>query len=66
LAGCKGTNEGNIKGADAEIVSKCLGITLTLSNDTGRKVAGFPHHALDSYLPKLIRAGHRVAICDQL
>ena len=43
-----------------------FGITLTLNTRDKRKMAGFPHHALDSYLPKLIRAGHRVAICDQL
>ena len=43
-----------------------MGITLTVRNSTGRKMAGFPYHALDTYLPKLIRAGHRVAICDQL
>lgn len=51
---------------DAQIVSEVLGITLTLNTRDKRKMAGFPHHALDSYLPKLIRAGHRVAICDQL
>jgi hypothetical protein len=57
---------------DAAKASKILGITLTRHNsqkDTEGKpiqMAGFPHHALDSYLPKLIRAGERVAICDQL
>lgn len=51
---------------DAQIASEVLGITLTLNTRDKRKMAGFPHHALDSYLPKLIRAGHRVAICDQL
>lgn len=57
---------------DAEKSSKALGITLTKSSkskDTEGKplsMAGFPFHALDTYLPKLIRAGHRVAICDQL
>ena len=51
---------------DAEIAADCLGITLTVHNNTGRKMAAFPQHALDIYLPKLIRAGHRVAICDQL
>ena len=51
---------------DAQIASEVLGITLTLDSKNKRKMAGFPHHALDSYLPKLIRAGHRVAICDQL
>ena len=50
----------------AEKAAECLGITLTVHNSTGRKIAGFPHHALDTYLPKLIRAGHRIAICDQL
>lgn len=59
-------------GEDAEDVSKILGITLTKSikqKDKDGKplsLAGFPHHALDTYLPKLIRAGKRVAICDQL
>lgn len=51
---------------DAQIASEVLGITLTLNTRDKRKMAGFPHHALDSFLPKLIRAGHRVAICDQL
>ena len=55
---------------DAIVASKILGITLTRrnngSNVKGSEMAGFPHHALDSYLPKLIRAGKRVAICDQL
>lgn len=51
---------------DAQIASEVLGITLTYDRNNKRKMAGFPHHALDSYLPKLIRAGHRVAICDQL
>lgn len=50
---------------DAKAVTEVLGITLTKGND-GVQMAGFPHHALDSYLPKLIRAGKRVAICDQL
>lgn len=49
---------------DAENAAKTLGITLTKTNDL--KMAGFPYHALDTYLPKLIRAGYRVAICDQL
>lgn len=49
---------------DAEIVAKELGITLTKKGNT--KMAGFPHHALDTYLPKLVRAGNRVAMCDQL
>lgn len=51
---------------DAQIASEVLGITLTLNTRDKRKMAGFPHHALDTYLPKLIRAGQRVAICDQL
>ena len=49
---------------DAEVVAKTLGITLTKKDDI--KMAGFPYHALDQYLPKLIRHGMRVAICDQL
>lgn len=57
---------------DAQTASKVLGITLTKSSKAqdpeGKplEMAGFPYHALDNYLPKLIRAGHRVAICDQL
>ncbi|MDR0892343.1 MAG: DNA mismatch repair protein MutS [Mediterranea sp.] len=54
---------------DAIIASEILGITLTKRNngkDKAIEMAGFPHHALDTYLPKLIRAGKRVAICDQL
>ena len=55
---------------DAIIASQILGITLTRRNNgagtRGDEMAGFPHHALDTYLPKLIRAGKRVAICDQL
>ena len=54
---------------DAIIASQILGITLTHRNNgynKGDEMAGFPHHALDAYLPKLIRAGKRVAICDQL
>ena len=51
---------------DAKVCSQVLGITLTKSTKTGIQMAGFPYHALDTYLPKLIRAGHRVAICDQL
>ena len=50
---------------DAKDVSNTLGIVLTKRND-GVNMAGFPYHALDTYLPKLIRAGYRVAICDQL
>ena len=54
---------------DAVTAAKILGITLTHRNNgynKGDEMAGFPHHALDTYLPKLIRAGKRVAICDQL
>ncbi|MDY6318363.1 MAG: DNA mismatch repair protein MutS [Prevotella sp.] len=54
---------------DAVEASRILGITLTRRNNgasAGAEMAGFPHHALDTYLPKLIRAGKRVAICDQL
>ena len=55
---------------DAIAAAKILGITLTKRNNGGQtaatEMAGFPHHALDTYLPKLIRAGRRVAICDQL
>lgn len=57
---------------DAVKASAILGITLTKSSKTLNKngnnleIAGFPYHALDSYLPKLIRAGNRVAICDQI
>ena len=49
---------------DAEVGAKVLGITITKHNDTGDKIAAFPYHALDMYLPRLIRAGYRVAICD--
>ena len=55
--------------ADAITASQVLGITLTKRNNKGNaatEMAGFPHHALDTYLPRLIRAGFRVAICDQL
>lgn len=55
---------------DAVVASQVLGITLTRRNNgksaASTEMAGFPHHALDSYLPRLIRAGFRVAICDQL
>ena len=55
-------------GADAVEVAKVLGIVLTTRNNGGSDVelAGFPHHALDTYLPKLVRAGKRVTVCDQL
>ena len=49
---------------DAIVASEILGITLT--KRAGSELAGFPHHALDTYLPKLVRAGKRVAICEQL
>lgn len=54
---------------DAILASEILGITLTRRSNGGAsdtEMAGFPHHALDTYLPKLVRAGLRVAICDQL
>lgn len=50
---------------DARILSEILGLALT-NNCKWSAITGFPHHALDTYLPKLIRAGERVAICDQL
>lgn len=56
-------------GSDAIAASKVLDITLTKRGNGSAseiELAGFPHHALDTYLPKLVRAGHRVAICDQL
>lgn len=56
-------------GQDAVIASRVLGITLTKRNNgaaSSSELAGFPHHALDTYLHKLVRAGYRVAICDQL
>ena len=59
-------------GNDAVIASEILGITLTRRSNGASaaaknlEMAGFPHHALDTYLPKLVRAGKRVAICDQL
>jgi DNA mismatch repair protein MutS len=56
-------------GSDAIIASQVLGITLTKRNNgaaTSSELAGFPHHALDTYLHKLVKAGYRVAICDQL
>ena len=54
-------------GDDAKTASDVLGITLTRRNakDCTEQMAGFPHHALDTYLPKLVRAGKRVAICDE-
>ncbi|MBL7745027.1 MAG: DNA mismatch repair protein MutS [Chitinophagaceae bacterium] len=56
-------------GQDAVVASRILGITLTKRNNGAAstlELAGFPHHALDTYLHKLVKAGHRVAICDQL
>lgn len=58
-------------GSDAVVAAGILGITLTRrSNGNGAasamEMAGFPYHALDNYLPRLVRAGKRVAICDQL
>ncbi len=54
-------------GDDARTASEVLGITLTRTSrkDITAQMAGFPHHALDTYLPKLVRAGKRVAICDE-
>ena len=53
---------------DAEVVSRTLGIALTARANKGESyaMAGFPHHALDRYLPRMIAAGHRVAICEQV
>lgn len=53
---------------DAELVSQELGITLTKRNNGGDQtpLAGFPYHALDTYLPKLVKKGHRVAVCEQV
>lgn len=56
-------------GDDAKVASRILGIVLTKRSNgaaADMDLAGFPHHALDTYLPKLVRAGQRVAICDQL
>ncbi|MFN8842687.1 MAG: DNA mismatch repair protein MutS, partial [Chryseotalea sp.] len=56
-------------GQDAVTAARVLDIVLTKRGNGSAseiELAGFPHHALDSYLPKLVRAGHRVAICDQL
>ena len=56
-------------GADAVRAAKILGIILTkrgAGSNSETELAGFPHHSLNTYLPKLIRAGCRVAICDQL
>ena len=56
-------------GDDAILTAKACGITLTKRNNGAAgdiPLAGFPHHQLDSYLPKLVKAGHRVAVCEQL
>jgi DNA mismatch repair protein MutS len=56
-------------GEDAIVASKVLGITLTKRNNgaaSSSELAGFPYHSLDTYLHKLVKAGHRVAVCDQL
>lgn len=56
-------------GEDAVIASKVAGLTLTKRNNGGAgetELAGFPHHQLDSYLPKFVQAGYRVAVCEQL
>ena len=55
-------------GEDAVRASQALGIVLTKRNNGGSDIelAGFPHHSLDTYLPRLVRAGFRVAICEQL
>lgn len=50
---------------DAEACAKTLGIALTFRSD-GLEMAGCPYHALDTYLPRLIRAGYRIAICDTI
>ena len=54
---------------DAKHTATCLGITLTKRNNGSADempLAGFPHHQLDNYLPKLVKAGYRVAVCEQL
>lgn len=51
---------------DAEVCAQVLGITLTKRSSDKVSMAGFPYHALDTYLPRLIRSGKRVAICDQV
>ncbi|MBD01327.1 MAG: DNA mismatch repair protein MutS [Crocinitomicaceae bacterium] len=55
-------------GKDAITASNVLGITLTARNNGSSKIelAGFPHHSIGNYLPKLVKSGHRVAVCDQL
>lgn len=51
---------------DAIVANKVLGIVLTKRSNSGLEMAGFPHHAIDTYLPKLVNSGYKVAICDQL
>ncbi len=54
---------------DAVLTSKVLGLVLTRKSNGDKgyiEMAGFPHHAIDMYLPKLVRAGYKVAVCDQL
>lgn len=51
---------------DAKVCAKDLGVTLTYAKDDNMPVTLFPYHALDTYLPKLVRKGHRIAICDSL
>ena len=56
-------------GSDAIVASKVLGIILAKRGNGSAseiELAGFPHHSLDTYLPKLVRGGHKVAVCDQL
>ena len=55
-------------GEDAILASKILDIIQSYRNNCGSKIelAGFPYHSLDTYLPKLIRSGQRVAVCEQL
>ena len=55
-------------GEDAVKASRALGITLTSRNNGGKDIelAGFPYHSMDVYLPRLVRAGYRVAVCEQL
>jgi len=50
---------------DAQTAARVLGITLTKRSKDGTRMAGFPHHALDTYLPKLVRSGLKVCICDE-
>lgn len=60
----RGSHHYWIYGEDAKTAADCLGLRLTKTVD-GEFQTGFRHYELDSYLPKLIRAGHRVAICDE-